>query len=378
MAHELKNFTIGIEEEFQIVDKQTLHLTSGFDTLFHSAPEDLKEYIKPEFLQSVLEIITPICATIDDVDTETKKMRSAMIAVAKANNMDIISAGTHPISRWGEQRRSSGARYAALEQRLQDISRSILIFGLHVHICVADLAERLQIINQARTFLPHILALSANSPFWMKRITGLMSYRTMVWGPFPFSGTPPIFQSVEEYNAFRKIFEYTHSVDDVRKVWWDIRPHTHFPTIEFRIADMPATHEDTMAITAFWLALVKTLHNRILEDRPLPVFRAEYINENKWRAARYGLSPECRFIDFEQNKEISATDALKAALDFVAPAAEQLGAAKYLKRAYQLAGGHAKTGAEMQLDRFYKTGSFDAVTQLLAEQTHKGIPTYSG
>lgn len=333
-------------------------------------------HIKPEFLQSVLEIITPICDTIDDVNTETKKIRSAMLATAQANKMNLISAGTHPISRWGEQQRSAGQRYAELEQRLQDVSRSILIFGLHVHICVQDLWERLQIMNQARTFLPHILTLSANSPFWMKRITGLMSYRTSVWGPFPFSGTPPIFQSVEEYNAFKKIFEYTHSVDDVRKVWWDIRPHTHFPTIEFRIADMPSTHEDTMAITAFWLALVKTLHNRIAEDRPLPIYRSEYINENKWRAARYGLSPECRFIDFEHYKEIAATDAVKAALDFVAPAAEQLGAAKYLKRAYQLVNRRAKNGAEIQLDRFYKTGSFDAVTKLLKDQTCKGIPAY--
>lgn len=243
-------FSLGVEEEFQIVDAATAELVSGFATLMQRATPEIAAHMKPEFLQCVVECITDVCPDVAAVRRQTMALRATAAALAHEHGMAIISAGTHPTGKWYHQHRTPGDRYGMLEDALQDVARSILIYGLHVHVNLEDLDLRIQVMNQARTYLPHILAISANSPFWMGRNTGYMAFRPIVWAPFPVSGVPDAFASHAEYERFRELFFKVNALGEVRRMWWDVRSHHHLPTIEFRIADMPLHHDDTVAIVA--------------------------------------------------------------------------------------------------------------------------------
>ena len=363
--------SLGVEEEFQIVSAATAELTSGYDALMSRATEDIHHHMKPEFLQCVVECITSVCPNVEAVRQQTMALRSTAITMGKEHGLALIAAGTHPTGKWYHQHRTRDRRYGNLEEALQDVARSILIYGLHVHVNITDREQRIAVMNQARTYLPHILAISANSPFWMGRYTGFMAYRPMIWAPFPVSGVPDPFASDAEFIRFQTLFRAVNSLGETRRIWWDIRPHDLHPTLEFRIADMPMNHADMVAIVAFIQALVKTLLDRTAAGQPLPIYPTPYINENRWRAAFGGIHGT--FIDFARECEIPTPDALNAAFDLVNDAALELGSAREMQHLRGMLEPGYLCGAERQIAAFQEHRNPTDASRLLMEETLRDI-----
>jgi carboxylate-amine ligase len=371
--------TLGVEEEFQIIDASTLDLApNGYNMLMRHATDTIKqgEQFLPEFLQPTVECITGVCSTVADARQQTMALRATAIRLAQASGLAIISAGTHPTSRWERQMVSHGERYQRLKDLLQDIVYTILIYGLHIHVGIKDEARRVAVMNQARTYLPYILALSANSPFWMGRHTGYQSYRTMVWAPFPLSGIPDAFATVEEYRRFRSLFHEVISLHGTRRMWWDIRAHHTHPTVEFRIADMPMNHREMIALVAFVQALCQTILWRTEQGRPLPVLPTMIISENRWRAARWGLRGNLVEYVPEREKparEVPAAELIGQALDVVGEAAAALGTSQEIASLREMLDPAYAGGAERQVAVRKERGSLKDVVRLLVRETGAGI-----
>lgn len=387
------DLSIGVEEEFQIVDGRTLELTSGFDALMRHATDEIRSHMHPEFYQCVVETTTEPCATVEIAGRQSAILRATASRLAKKAGVELISAGTHPSSAWRRQlvTRDPAGRYKQVEETLQDVGRTLTIFGLHVHIGIAEQADdnrRIGAFNQVRAFLPHILALSLNSPFWLGQDTGFHSYRTAVWAPFPLANVPDPFASGAEYHAFRDLLERGGALRDPRRIWWDVRPHHTLPTLEFRIADMPATHQETLALVAFTQALVKTALDRFDAGEPLPTVATPLINENKWRVARYGLRGT--MIDYETGDEAPVLQMLARACDLVSPSADQLGTSAYLNELgariraraadgsrgadeTNRGGGGYRSGAERQCDVYARERSAKGVARFLVDETMRGV-----
>jgi len=262
-------------------------------------------------------------------------------------------------------------RYLELEEELQDVARSILIFGLHVHVGVENHDIAMSLINSLRNWLPQLLALSTNSPFWCGRFTGIKSYRSVVWRPFPRSGVPEFYSSWADFDAYVQSLITAGVIDNGKKIWWDIRPHPFFDTVEFRIFDMPATMEDTLALTALCQALVAKLawlHKRGMTMHVLPRY---LIEENKWRAMRYGLDAE--LVDFMSNRRVRMRDAISELLDFVDDVLDDLGSRREIHYLRMLLDDPRGTGADRQVAVYRQTGSVDAVTRYLMQSTLEGM-----
>src|SRR2546427_4116791 len=299
----LPTFTIGIEEEYQTVDPVTFDLRSHIHAeIIEKGKLILQEKVKSEMHASVVEVGTAVCNNIKDAKEEVKKLRRDMIALAKENGLMLCSAATHPFADWRMQEITPGERYKNIVEDMQLVARANLIFGLHVHIGVEDRETAIQLMNHARYFLPHILALSTNSPFWLGMNTGLKSYRCKVFDKFPRTNIPDYFPSWGEYDSFIKLLIKTNCIDNAKKIWWDIRPHPFFDTLEFRVCDIPATIEDTLALAALCQALVAKLAQLNGRGVEVPALRRDFIEENKWRAMRYGLDAEV--LDFIQSRRL--------------------------------------------------------------------------
>src|ERR671912_1250639 len=247
MSH---RFTIGVEEEFQIVDPSTWALRSHVSELLATGSASLGDQIKREMHQSIVEVGTPICADVLQLEHEMLRMRGELCAAADRAGLAVAAAGTHPFSNWIDQVISPGERYEHIVEELQQLARSLLIFGMHVHVAVPDHNTAIDLMNAARYFLPHLLALSTSSPFWMGRNTGLKSYRTTIFRRFPRTGIPDHFGSWGEYESYVNLLVELHCMEDAKKIWWDIRPHPTFGTLEFRICDVPTRVEETLALAA--------------------------------------------------------------------------------------------------------------------------------
>lgn len=364
-------FTLGIEEEFQMVDLQSGQLCPHIQTVLEKGEPLLGEKIKPEMLQSTVEIVTGICPDIAAARVELRSLHSMLINLLEPDGVRLISAGTHPSALWQEQSSMPNPRYNELEEELQDIARSILIFGLHVHIGVENQEMAVLIMNQARCWIPQLLALSTNSPFWGGRPTGIKSYRSVVWRPFPRSGVPDVFPSWSDFNNYVQTLIKTGCIDDGKKIWWDIRPHPFFNTVEFRVFDMPATLEDVMALAALCQALVAKLvwlHQHGLASHVLP--RA-FLEENKWRAMRYGLDGDV--LDFVRARRLTMRESISELLDFVDDVLDDLGSRREIDYLRVLLDDPRGTGADRQMEVYKRTGSVQAVTRYLIEQTLQGL-----
>ncbi|HYU23959.1 MAG TPA: carboxylate-amine ligase, partial [Thermoanaerobaculia bacterium] len=250
------SFTLGIEEEFQVVDPESRELKSHIQELFAEGEKRLKEEIKREMHDPVIEVGTPICRNVSEARTEVTRLRGEIIRLARENGMRIAAAGTHPISHWKNVPITQAARYDRIVYDLQMIARANLIFGLHVHVAVEDHETRIAIMNAARYFLPHVFALSVNSPFWCGSNTGWKSYRAKVFERFPRTGIPDAFESLSEYEDYLKLLVSTNCIDNAKKIWWDIRLHPFFNTIEFRICDAQSRLDDTIALAALMQGIV--------------------------------------------------------------------------------------------------------------------------
>ncbi len=364
-------FTIGIEEEFQMVDRQTGQLCPRIQTILEKGSPIFGEKIKAEMLQPTVEINSDILPDIPTARKELQAMRAKLAQLVEREGLALISAGTHPSAQWQEEPRTPYERYIELEEEFQDVARSILIFGLHVHIGVENQEVAVELMNQVRTWLPHLLAISTNSPFWIRRLTGLKSYRSVVWKPFPRSGIPEVFPSWRDFDAYVQALVKTGTIDNGRKIWWDIRPHPFFSTIEFRICDMPATLDDTIAIAALCQALVAKLIWLNKRGLRTPALSSHFIEENKWRVIHLGLDAEV--IDFVKERRLSMRESLSELLDFVNDVVDDLGSRREINYLRSLLEDPRGTGADRQIAIYQQTGSLDAVIRLLMQQTIQGI-----
>ncbi len=244
-----RDLTIGVEEEFQIIDGEG-ELKAHIDTLLASAHSLFGEDVKAEMLQSVVEIGTKICSDVGEARSELRRLRGGLVTLLARDGLRLASAGTHPFSHWKDQRITEAERYKLLEDEMQDIVRELLIFGMHIHVGIPDPELRIDVMNEARYFLPHLLALSSSSPFWLGRRTGLKSYRSVVWSRFPRSGIPPELSSYDELENLVELLVKTHCIDNGKKVWWDLRPHHLYPTLEFRVCDAVTRLEEALCLAA--------------------------------------------------------------------------------------------------------------------------------
>src|SRR6266446_5142178 len=363
-------FTLGIEEEFQIVDPQTRELRSHVVEFLDEGRMLLGEQIKPEMIQSQIEVGTGVCQNIQEARADITRLRAIISSLAQKNGLRIAAASTHPISRWQDQEIFDDARYELLIQELQTVARSLLIFGLHVHVGIADRERAIHIMNAARYFLPHVLALTTSSPFWMGHNTGLKSYRSEIFKKFPRTDIPDHFDSYGSFQRYVDLLVKTGCVNDGKKIWWDLRPHPVFPTLEFRICDIPTRVDDTVAIAALFQAIVAKLTKLIDKNLGFRLYRRMLIQENKWRAVRWGL--DGKMFDFGKQTEVPTKDLVLELLDFVDDVLDDLGSRKGVEHIHTIL--DRGTSADEQLRVYQETNDLKAVVDRLMELTLENVP----
>jgi carboxylate-amine ligase len=361
-------FTLGIEEEFQIIDPETRELRSHVEQILADGRMVLQERVKPELHQSIVELGTEICSDARDARRQVVSLRSELAKVAAQHGLQIASAGTHPFSHWADQLITVHERYAAIVKDMQQIARTCLIFGLHVHVGIPDREEGIDIMNQARYFLPHLYALSVNSPFWLGQNTGLKAYRHMIFERFPRTGIPDAFESLSEYEDYLKLLVSTNCIDNAKKIWWDIRLHPFFDTIEFRICDAQSRADDTIALAALMQAIVVKLQKLRRDNVTFRSYPKRLIDENRWRASRYGL--DGKLIDFGRRCEVDERDLLHEMLDFVSTEVEELGNQREMAHIERIM--REGTGADRQLMVWERTQDMKAVVDQIVAETNEG------
>jgi carboxylate-amine ligase len=360
--------TLGVEEEYQIVDSEG-RLRAHIDTLMAVAEPRLGELVKPEFLQSEVEVGTKICADVAEARREVTRLRATLAELLDEAGLRLASAGTNPISHWHDQKITENDRYKMLEEEMQDVARELLIFGLHVHVGIPDPDLRIEIVNEARYFLPHLLALTTSSPFWLGRNTGLKSYRTMVWSRFPRTGIPIEFPSHDEWLHYVDILIKTNSIDNGKKIWWDLRPHYLYPTIEFRICDAATRIDETICIAALIQALVAKLLKLRSQNLGFRKYPPALIAENKWRAARHGV--DGKLIDWGKQMEVSLRDLTEEWLEFVDDVVDELGSRQECEYIRTIAA--EGSSADRQLAVFERTNDLSAVVDSVCAETAEGL-----
>jgi len=362
-------FTLGIEEEFQIVDPETRELRSHIQEILAYGKMILKEHVKPEMHQSVVELGTEICHDVADARLQVTQLRRELAHLAARDGLTIASAGTHPFSHWMDQLITAGDRYATIVNDMQQIARANLIFGLHVHVGIPNREEAIQLMNQARYFLPHIYALSVNSPFWLGQNTGFKAYRHNIFERFPRTGIPDAFESLSEYNDYLELLVRTHCIDNAKKIWWDIRVHPFFDTIEFRICDAQSRVDDTIALAALIQAVVFKLHKLLRQNVSFRIYRRRDIEENRWRAARYGL--DGKLIDFGRRQELETRSLIHEILEFIEPEIDELGSQREIAHIEEIL--RNGTGADRQLAVWDRTQDLKAVVDGIVTETYQGL-----
>jgi carboxylate-amine ligase len=362
-------FTVGVEEEFQIVDPATWELRSHVSQLLASTAPTFGEQIKPELHQSIVEVGTKICANIEELAEEIIRIRRDLADAAERVGLRVAAAGTHPFSNWMDQTLSPGERYETIVEELQQLARSLLIFGLHVHVAVPDRSTMIDLMNEARYFLPHLLALSTSSPFWMGRDTGLKSFRTTVFRRFPRTGIPEHFESWAAYEEYVDLLTRLHSIDTAKKIWWDLRPHPVFGTLEFRVCDVPTSPCASIALAALAQAIIVKLYRLRERNLGFRLYHRALIEENKWRAARWGI--EGKLIDFGKRQEVPMRDLALELLAFVDDVVDDLGSRREVEYVRKIVA--EGTSAERQLRVYRETGDLAAVVRAIVDSTRAEV-----
>jgi carboxylate-amine ligase len=366
-----EKYTLGIEEEFQIVDPVTRELRSHVSEMLEEGKMLLGEKIKPEMIQSMIEVGTGICHNIQEARTDITNLRSIVSSLARKQGLEVVAASTHPISQWREQKIYDDPHYTLLIEELQMVARSLLIFGLHVHVGIIDRERQIHIMNAARYFLPHVLALTTSSPFWLGINTGLKSYRSEVFKKFPRTDIPDHYDSYAAFQRYIKLLLDTNCISNPKKIWWDVRPHPYFETLEFRVCDIPTRVDDTVAIAALFQAIVAKLDKLIEKNLGFRLYRRALIQENKWRAVRWGL--EGKMIDFGKQKEVPVRDLILELLEFVDDVLDDLGSRKEVEHIHTIL--ERGTSADEQLQVFAETNDLKAVVDRLIQRTMENVPT---
>lgn len=364
------SFTLGIEEEYQTVDPTTRDLRSHISTeMLAQGKLRLEERVKAEMHQSVIEVGTRVCRNIQEAAEDLYDLRRNMVRLAEESGLMLVAGATHPFADWRAQEIYPDPRYAQVVEDLQLVARSNLIFGLHVHVGIEDKEAAIRIMNSLRYFLPHILALSTNSPFWQGMETGYKSYRAKVFEHFPRTNLPDAFASYSEFESYVALLIKTGCIDNAKKIWWDIRPHPFFNTIEVRICDIPLRAEESIAIAALIQATAATLYRLHSLNVDYRQYSRALLMENKFRAVRYGL--EGKLIDFGKQEEVPLRDLIDEYLDFVGDEMRSLGSETEVGYVRQML--DQGSGADRQLKVFRETGSLLDVVDFMAKETRMGL-----
>ena len=363
------SLTIGIEEEYQIIDPETRELRSYITEILKDDSLVMGE-IKPELHQSMVEVGTRVCRGPTEVRAELVRLRRLVMELAGKRGLKVAAAGSHPFSSWTDQEITPLERYMGVKEDLQDLAQALLIFGTHVHIGIEDREFLIDAMNVARYFLPHVLCLSTSSPFWVGRRTGLKSYRSVVFGTFPRTGIPPSLASWSEFEDTVNVLVGTGSIPDASKIWWDVRPNWNYPTLEFRICDVCTRVDEAVCIGAIFQALIAKLWKLRRDNLSFRQYPAVFVEENKWRALRYGL--DGNLLDLGQGKELPARDLIREMLEwFLDDVLDELGTRQDVAYAYRiLAEG---TSADRQLATWQRTGDLKAVVDQLIRETAEGV-----
>jgi glutamate---cysteine ligase / carboxylate-amine ligase len=364
-----KSFTLGVEEEYMVLDPVSFELKSHEQKIVHEGQKVIKDKVKAEMHQAVVEVGTDICQDVDEAFKDVSTLRKTIAEIAGNLGFAMGASGTHPFSHWESQMITDHIRYNEIVNELQEAARSNLIFGLHVHVGMQTRELANHIANSTRYFLPHIYALSTNSPFWEGRSTGYKSYRTKVFDKFPRTGIPDAFESIEAYDNFVKLLIKTNCIDNAKKIWWDLRVHPFFNTVEFRICDVPMTVEETIAITALFQAICAKIYKLRSQNMNFIQYSRALLNENKWRASRYGIGG--RLIDFGKEEEVNTRILIYELLDFVDDVVDELGSRDRLAYVHKML--ENGTGADRQLAVFEQTKSMAKVAEYIQGQFLAGL-----
>ena len=357
--------TLGVEMEYQIVDAKSRGLCSDTKLLLEEGAQLWGEHIKPEFHAPVVECLTTPCDTVQEIVSQCAELRRTIAGLAMKRGLRVVSASTHPITHWRDVALTPHERYEQIQEDLGDVARSNLIYGMHCHVGIADRDARIAVMNGARNFLPHILAMSCSSPYWQERDTGLSSVRTVIFQRFPRTGIPEKFDSHDEFDAYVRTLVATGCIDDAKKIWWDIRPHPLYPTIEFRVCDIPPRLREVGALAGFIQILCTRLlylHQRGLGYRDV---RRALLRENMFRAMRYGVSG--KFIDLAGKKEISAKDSILSSLEEWQPEIDALNLREEVGHIHEIL--EKGNSADRQRRVFLETNDLCRVVDHLIDET---------
>ena len=364
-----KHFTLGIEEEYMVLDPETRELKSHEQKIVQEGEKIIKDKVKAEMHQAVVEVGTDICQDIDEAFMDVATLRKTISNIAGDLGLWMGASGTHPFSHWESQLITDHVRYSDIVKELQEAARSNLIFGLHVHVGMESREMAIHIANSARYFLPHVFALSTNSPFWEGRHTGYKSYRTKIFDKFPRTGIPDFFENIETYDNYIKILVKTNCIDNAKKIWWDLRVHPFFNTVEFRICDVPLTVQETITIAALFQGICAKIYKLRTQNLNFIIYPRMLLNENKWRASRYGI--EGSMIDFGKESEVNTRVLIYELLDFIDDVSGPLGIKSIIGNVHNILEGG--TGADRQLKVFEETQSLPAVVDYIHSQFLNGI-----
>ena len=363
------SLTIGIEEEYQIIDPESRELRSYITEILKEDAIVLGE-VKPELHQSMVEVGTRVCRTPAEVREEIVRLRRLVMGLAAKKGLCIAAAGSHPFSSWMTQEITPLERYMGVREALQELAQRLLIFGTHVHIGIEDREFLIDCMNACRYLLPHVLALSTSSPFWMGRNTGLRSYRSVVFRNFPRTGLPPKLESWHDFEHFVQVMIGTGSIPNASKLWWDVRPSWSYPTLEFRICDVCTRVDEAVCIGAIFQAIVAKLYKLRRDNMTFREYGRALIEENKWRAIRYGL--DGRMIDFGKQVELPAKDLIRELITwFIDDVLDELGSRKEVEYAFRIL--EEGTSADRQLATYARTGDIRDVVDQLVRETAEGV-----
>ncbi len=363
-------FTLGVEEEYQIVDPESRDLRSYVSKLMEEGGKTvLRERVRPEMHQSMIEVGTSVCQNVDEVRSQLIEMRGELSNLANRGGLKIVAASTHPFADWRTQDITDHYRYHNIVHDLQDVARANLIFGLHIHVGIKEKEVAIALANQVRYFLPHLLALTCSSPFCEGRKTGLMSTRCQIFKRFPRTGIPDAFESYEQFESFVKLLVRTNCIDNGKKIWWDVRVHHQFETVEIRICDMPTNMEHTVAVVALTQALMAKLYLMYRRNTGWRTYGRSLIEENKWRALRYGS--EASLIDFGMSQERPFKELVSELIDLAAETVDIFGTHKHMDVIRRIAA--EGTSAHRQVEVFQQTNDLKKVVDWLISETMRGI-----
>lgn len=363
------SLTIGIEEEYQIIDPETRELRSYITEILGEDSLILGE-VKPEMHQSIVEVGTQVCQTPADAARELRRLRRMVMDLAARKDLRLAAAGSHPFSCWTKQEITPLERYMGVKQDMGDLAQQLLIFGTHIHIGIEDKEFLIDAMNVSRYFMPHLLCLASSSPFWVGRQTGLKSYRSVIFRNFPRTGVPRVMRSWGDFQYLQGTLVRTKCIPNGSKIYWDVRPHHIFPTLEFRFLDVCTRVEEAVCIAAILQAIIAKLWKLRQDNVTFRIYPADLIEENKWRAVRYGL--DGNLIDFGKEQERPARELIQELIEwFIQDVIDELGSRAEVEYAFRIL--EEGSSADRQIRTFQQTGDLSAVVDNLVEETREGV-----